>query len=49
MPKPILPDDLRLKISTLIEYGLSTIDIYDQMIDEAAIHTELDGQVIFND
>ncbi len=45
MPKPILPDQLREKISTLIDHGLSTIDIYDQVIDEAAIHAESDEQV----
>ena len=45
MSKPILPDDLRMKIAALIDNGLSTIEIYDQVIDEAVIHTDTDEQV----
>jgi len=45
MPKPILPDDLRIKIATLIDNGLSTIDIYDDIIEEAAPHAESEDQV----
>jgi hypothetical protein len=45
MSKPILPDALREKISTMIDAGLSTIDIYDEIIEEASPHVESEEQV----
>ena len=46
MSKPILPDTLSNKIEAMICNGLSTIDIYDQIIDEAAMHAESEELVI---
>jgi hypothetical protein len=45
MSKPILPDHLTEKISTMINAGLSTIDIYDEIIEEASPHEESEDQV----
>lgn len=33
MPKPILPESLREKIANLFERGLSSVDIYDAVIE----------------
>ncbi len=46
MSKPILPDILSNKIEAMICDGISTIEIYDQVIDEVAIHVESEEQVI---
>jgi len=46
MPKQILPDHLREQVTNLITRGMSTIDIYDLVIDEAALNTESEEQVI---
>lgn len=45
MPKLILPDHLREQITNLITQGMSTIDIYDLVTDEAALNTESEEQV----
>ncbi len=46
MSKAILPDGLTEKIENLIEKGMSSIETYDLLIDDAAFHMDLEDQLI---
>lgn len=46
MPKPILPDYLRIKIMTLFEQGLSSVDVNDKIHDKAMLFVESEEQLV---
>lgn len=46
MPKPILPESLREKIANLFERGLSSVDIFDAVIDESRPYVKSHEQLL---
>jgi hypothetical protein len=46
MPKPILPESLREKITNLFEQGFSSVEIYDAVIEESKPYVESHEQLM---
>jgi hypothetical protein len=46
MPKPILPESLREKIANLFEQGLSSVEIYDAVIEVSKPYVKSHGQLM---